>query len=235
MNQKATDWDAYGRERSPRRQRSLYLHHCLAGRIVDRFLKRMPRALSILDLGCGDGYYLERLREMGFGDVAGADPSGPMVARCRERGLNARRASLEDLPPSGDKDLLLIIQVLEHVDDPGLALDKIRGLLKNRGLLLLSVPVCDSFLSRYHRSRFGLNRMEQVRAWDDTHRHAFSLRRLQGLLMDHGFRVERAVHCSNPFPWVGRYGGKRLGALFQRITLGGRFGDILVILARRND
>lgn len=234
MDPKPTNWDDYGRERSPRGQRSRYLHHRLAGRIVDRILKRLDRSLSVLDLGCGDGYYLDRLRELRFDDVVGADPSGPMVERCRERGLNARRAALEDLPPGGDKDLVLLIQVLEHVDDPGRALDGIRGLLKSRGLLLLSVPVCDSFLSRYHRSRFGLNRMEQVRAWDDTHRHAFSLEKLRSLLLDHGFRVERAIHGSNPHPWVGRYGGKKLGALFQHLSWGGRFGDILVVLARRN-
>jgi 2-polyprenyl-3-methyl-5-hydroxy-6-metoxy-1,4-benzoquinol methylase len=234
MNPTSVDWDDYGRKRSPWHQRSLFLHHRLAGRVVDRILKRMPRSLSILDLGCGDGYYLERLREMGFREVLGTDPSGPMVERCRKRGLNARRAALEDMAAAGDRDLVLLIQVLEHLENPGAAMDGIRGLLKPKGLLLLSVPVCDSLLSRYHRSRFGVNRMEQVRGWDDTHRHAFSLRGLKSLLMDHGFRVEQAVHCSNLFPWVGRFGGKKLGGLFQRITLGGRFGDILVVLARRD-
>jgi SAM-dependent methyltransferase len=234
MNPKATDWDDYGREHSPWRQHALYLHHRLAEERIDRFLIRMNRSIAVLDLGCGDGYFLDRLRRMGFTNVTGVDPSGPMVERCRGRGLTARQGLLEDLPETGDADLVLLIQVLEHLDDPGAALARIRRLLKTEGRLLLAVPVCDSLLKRYHRFRYGVGRREQVLDWDPTHRHAFSRAALGKLLRERGFRVIRGAHCSNPFPWVERYGGKKLGELFQRISLGGMFGDILVILAQRN-
>jgi len=46
----------------------------------------------IIDVGCGDGYFLAQLVHMGF-ECVGLDVSAPMVERCRER-LAADRVEL---------------------------------------------------------------------------------------------------------------------------------------------
>ena len=231
MNGSYERWDSYGRERSPRKQRALHLHHALAQKKIVSLLKEIESSVQVMDIGCGDGFFLDLLLRMGFTRVRGIDPGRSMVDRCLERGLPAARGSLEELSGENLYDLVLLIEVLEHLDDPAAALEKIKVLLRPGGKLLLTVPVCDSLLKRYHRRRYGVKKIEQVTDWDETHLHAFSGNEIVKMATSLDFRVERCLHASNPFPWAGRYGGKRISEFFQRLDFGGRFGDILIVLA----
>jgi len=233
MKEAENKWDAYGRSRSPWRQRTLFLHHQLAQKRIASLLGKIDRKTRVLDAGCGDGFFLNLLLQMGFKNIRGIDAGRSMVERCRERGLPAEQKSLEEFTDAGGFDLILLIEVLEHLRDPGAAIEKIKSLLRPGGKLLLTVPVCDSLRKRYHRFRYGVTKLEQVVDWDETHLHAFSAREIKQLLASRGLTVDRCLHASNPYPWIRRYGGDRLSASFQRFDLGGRFGDILIVLASR--
>jgi SAM-dependent methyltransferase len=95
----------------------------------------------VLDIGCGQGELLQWLVEHGF-KAEGIEPSEDAAAIARERGLDAKTATLEDLvaasPPSYHAALL--INVLEHVPHPAEMLQAIRGLLEPGGLLYIRVP-----------------------------------------------------------------------------------------------
>jgi len=224
-------WDHYGNSRSSWEQRGRYLHHALAHKKIISFLAGIDRSVKVIDIGCGDGFFLNLLAGMGFEGIQGIDPGRPMVERCREKGFSVQRKSIGDLTGTGEFDLVLLIEVLEHLEEPSAAIRKIHSLLHPGGKLILTVPVCDSLLKRYHRFRYGTDKLTQVIDWDETHRHAFSARVIRKLLCDGSFSIEKSLHVSNPYPWIGRYGGKQLAELFQRLDLGGRFGDILVVLA----
>lgn len=72
---------------------------------------------TVLDLGCGRGEFLELLRDRGF-QGRGVDLNAQMVALCRDKGLEARRADiLEALAGTADGSLdgIFSSQVIEHV------------------------------------------------------------------------------------------------------------------------
>src|SRR5207244_470751 len=96
-----------------------------------------------LDVGCGQGAYLARMRELGF-DVAGVDPSSAQVrAAARTVGDPALvgNASVLDLPAeNGSYDFVYVINVLHHlatVDEQQRAFHELFRVLKAGGLLFL--------------------------------------------------------------------------------------------------
>jgi len=95
--------------------------------------------LRILDVGCGDGLFFNQLAE--FGDVEGVEPDkglvnpqGPFRERIRIAPFDS------DFCPSARYSLVLMLDVLEHLNNPGEALRHARSLLTSSGALLLTVP-----------------------------------------------------------------------------------------------
>src|SRR5215510_2034690 len=71
----------------------------------------------LLELGCGSGNVLEALAE--FGEAVGMEPDEQMIAVALRAGLDVRRGALpRDLVvPEGWADVVLLLDVLEHLDD----------------------------------------------------------------------------------------------------------------------
>jgi 2-polyprenyl-3-methyl-5-hydroxy-6-metoxy-1,4-benzoquinol methylase len=93
----------------------------------------------ILDVGCGDGVHFAALAE--FGNVEGIeadattlDPAGPWRQQIHVTPFQA------PLSISGAYDLILFLDVIEHLDDPVAALALARSLLAPGGAVLVTVP-----------------------------------------------------------------------------------------------
>ncbi len=98
--------------------------------------------VSILDIGCGYGYSLEHFREAGM-EPHGIEPSAEAAAYARGRGFNVIRHGIgEDAPNFEAKfDVVLLMDVLEHLLNPTAVLEMVRSkLLKHGGLLIVDVP-----------------------------------------------------------------------------------------------
>jgi SAM-dependent methyltransferase len=109
-----------------------------AGAIADRLAGRRGR---ILDVGCGSGALLAHLRDMGLDHLAGVDPSPAAVAAGRSIGLDLHLGTVTDLPAElGAFDLVVLSHVVEHLADPGAALDAVRRALRPEGLIYIEVP-----------------------------------------------------------------------------------------------
>lgn len=101
------------------------------GRRADRFEKRtlarllagMPRAASMLEIGCGTGHFTRWLAE-GCARVVGLDASRAMLAEAAWRdGIPYVRGDAEALPfPDRSFDLVALVTALEFVADPERAL-----------------------------------------------------------------------------------------------------------------
>ena len=99
-----------------------------------------PRPLRLLEFGCGTGNVLAALRE--FGDVVGIESHAELGAIARSAGLDVRAGSLPHdvaLEP-GSADVVLLLDVLEHLDDEVAALATARAALRPGGLLMITVP-----------------------------------------------------------------------------------------------
>ncbi|WP_428261622.1 class I SAM-dependent methyltransferase [Haliangium sp.] len=125
----------------------------------------------VLDLGCGVGTNLDALAR--YGRVHGADTSAKALALCRRRfdGPLAEIHLPDRVPfPPASFDLVVMFDVLEHIEDDRGALAAVYELLAPEGTLCLTVPalrwlwshhdVAHHHHRRYHRDELGamLNR-----------------------------------------------------------------------------
>lgn len=150
---------------------------------------------KILDIGCGAGSYLYRLKQWGW-DVYGVEPSGTGAARAQSLGLNIHHGRLQDARfPETFFDLVRLHHVLEHLVDPMGTMREIRRILKPDGLVYITVPNTRSLnFWLFGKDWYGL----------DTPRHVISYcpEALRVLCSEAGFRIA-ALRCqSGPFNFV---------------------------------
>ena len=90
----------------------------------------------VLDVGCGDGFHLRILKDFGSPSwtLEGVEPDMKAAAAAEAAGLSIHRTTVQHLAaPAAQYDLVLLIATLEHVDDPGAVLSKLRTLLRPGG------------------------------------------------------------------------------------------------------
>ncbi len=100
------------------------------------------RGKHVLDLGCGGGFMSEALAQRGA-KVIGVDPSEPAIIIARKHAeatglaIDYRIGAGESLPVTeSSADIVLCVDVLEHVRDLDAVLDEVKRVLKPGGLFL---------------------------------------------------------------------------------------------------
>lgn len=109
--------------------------------IVDKLRQLRPAQgwKHILDIGCGDALFFDRLAE--FGEVEGVEPCADLV-----RPNSPHRDHIYICPFDGNfrpgkrYSLILMLDVLEHLEDPIGALSHALNLLAPEGLVIVTVP-----------------------------------------------------------------------------------------------
>lgn len=110
-----------------------------------RNLEPLPHPQArLLDVGCGNGNYLEFARRAGW-QVQGVDFDPVAVATVRERGLDVFEGTIKALAgESACYDRITLSHILEHVYDPWEVLADCYRLLKPGGVLWLETPNANS-------------------------------------------------------------------------------------------
>jgi SAM-dependent methyltransferase len=138
------------------------------------------RPLRLLELGCGTGEVLAALRQ--FGEAVGMEPHPDFAAAARKRGLDVRDGRLpNDLGvPDHWADVVLLLDVLEHVNDDLAALTAASRALAVGGTLVVTVPAFP-WLWSPHDVALG-------------HRRRYTARTLRAVATRAGFGVERMTY-----------------------------------------
>jgi 2-polyprenyl-6-hydroxyphenyl methylase/3-demethylubiquinone-9 3-methyltransferase len=102
------------------------------------------KGLSVLDIGCGGGLVAEPLARLGA-EVTGIDPAEENIeaAKAHAKGarldITYRAATAEDLAAEGALfDVVLLLEVVEHVPDVPRFLQQVSPLVKPGGVMILS-------------------------------------------------------------------------------------------------
>jgi len=198
------------------------------------FFFQLSRESKILDVGCGDGFFLFFLRELGFIDIKGVDVCPSFIIRCREKILNAEMVDIIEYKTDKKFDLITLIELLEHVKEPEAVLKHVNGLLKENGQILITVPILDSLSSKWSRLRKKTTRLSQCQAIDETHLNAFTRNLIFAIIVKAGFIVKKWSYCYNPLPYRFRkILSSRTYDTLSRITLFNTCGDSLFIVAEK--
>jgi len=172
--------------------------------------------LRILDIGCGGGLLSEPMARLGA-DVVGADaaPRNIPVAQvhAEQSGLEIdyRHTTAEDMAAGGERfDVVLNMEVVEHVADPLAYLTACQQLLKPGGLM-----VCSTINRNPKSFAMAIVGAEYVMRWLPKGTHEWSKfitpDELYGLISQAGLTpVDRKGFVFNPVTWQWRLSDRDL-------------------------
>jgi SAM-dependent methyltransferase len=201
-------WEEEGRRRQARR-------------LLDLLGRYAPRG-RLLEIGCGPGLLLDEARGRGY-EVEGVELSSGAVRYARERlGLDVREMAFEDAALAGTLgheryDVVLAVDVLEHLDEPIAALDRMRALLAPGGALLIVTSDPASLVARLLGRRWW--------CFEPAHICLMPRVTMRRLIRERGLRLEadvRLVHTFTLKYW--------LVGLSER---GGRAGAVIACASAR--
>jgi len=95
--------------------------------------------MSVLEIGCGTGYFLYRLKLLGA-NVLGVEPGAHGQEGSRRFGIKVVRDFFPSENVRGRFDVIVLYAILEHIQRPRDFLTKVTAYLKETGNMVISVP-----------------------------------------------------------------------------------------------
>lgn len=146
---------------------------------------------ALLEVGCGDGFFLEEALRRGYASVSGVEPTVPAVRRARP-GL--REHIICDVMRPGifapeSFDVICLFQVLDHLVDPVAVLDECFACLKPCGLVLALNHNIDALSARLLKERSPIIDVE--------HTYLYSPATMARMFRERGFEVHRVGAVTN--------------------------------------
>lgn len=201
-------------------------------RLVEKFDKVIPKNPKVLEVGCGNGFFLNALMQRGIKDVYGVEPSSNMVSLAQS---NLRRRIIIDifrknLYPKSNFDLILCFHTLDHLVNPNEFINESLSMLKKKGLALIVVHDTDGLSVKI----FG----EKSPIFDIEHVFLFNKKTLREIFARNGFEIIDVFDVKNTYSlsyWL-RMSGlpifiKRIGQVILNIL---RLSKIPLTLASGN-
>ncbi len=168
-----------------------YLNKLLKGKELNKFI--------LLEIGCGNGFFLEEALEMGFRDVYGIEPGASSVFKAKDNIRRNIKADVlrKNLFKRNSFDIICCFHTLDHIVDPNKFLQIAKDLLKKGGHVFFIVHNTSGLSVKL----FG----ERSPIFDIEHIYLFDSKNLSLIFRKNGFKIIEVFNVKNTFPlyyWI---------------------------------
>lgn len=196
---------------------------------VEMILKLMGKRKKVLDLGCGDGFIMERINTAG-NFAEGVEISTNAVKSARKKGFVVYDYSLDENWANKIKskyDVVFLGETIEHVFDTDKLLQNVKKVLKKNGHLIITTPNIAA-LGRRLLLLLGMDPLVEItaRSYDAGHIRYFTFDTLTRLLIENSFEVEHISSTHISFNGSGKFYSTKLAKLFPKL------GSTIIVKAK---
>lgn len=158
---------------------------------LNEVLDMVSKKDRILEIGCGNGFMLKALWDLGYKNVSGIEPSLDAVSKS-DKGIK-RRIKVSFLKKGIFENksfkLIFMFQTFDHMSNPGFILEECHKLLKSGGFLLIFNHDIESLSAKLLK--------ESSPVVDIEHTYFYSLKTIKILLLKYNFKPVKAFSAVN--------------------------------------
>jgi 2-polyprenyl-3-methyl-5-hydroxy-6-metoxy-1,4-benzoquinol methylase len=159
-----------------------------------------PGDHRILDVGCGAGNLLNKLKESGKArEIVGIEINERLAGNLSSTldKLYVGDVEIIDLPLAEEFfDYILFADVLEHLIDPWRVLHRYKRLLKNDGYMIATIPNIKNYHTLYRLIFFDDFEYKNEGVLDRSHLRFFTKREITKMFKDENFEVVDLIHLN---------------------------------------
>ena len=169
---------------------------------IDFVTPFLSQEKSLLDIGCGDGKFLELVKQkVKFAEGIELAPS--QVSKVQEMGFKCYDKMVGDLKPSFQYDIVTMFALLEHVPFVRNFLDNLKLFIHAKSDIFIVVPnLYDPLISSYNVKEFN------EFYYRDVHLYYFTPKSVRKLFTEIGYNVSiktvQQASITNHFHWINK-------------------------------
>jgi SAM-dependent methyltransferase len=167
----------------------------------NNFWKKLGKISGpVLEVGCSTGIALKVAQEMGL-DIYGLDVNENILEFVEMQGISKERVSISEFKTFSGKRFKAVafFDSFEHLPDPKLFLSELKNYLTDKAILLIVIPIADSF------SRRILGKYWPYYSFD--HWIHYTLKGLEVLFSKYGIKIVKTFYPAKhlPIELIARY------------------------------
>lgn len=194
----------------------------------------------VLEIGCGDGFFLNELRNNGYKKLYGVEPSKkmvlsmPMVLRKNVKISTFKKGLFK----KNYFDLVTCFHTLDHVTDPNLVLLETYSILQEKGIAIFVLHNTDALSVKLFRERSPI--------FDIEHIYLFNQKNVSKIFKKNGFHILEVSNLRNTYPlayWIQmagipqllKTGSKKFAKMFglSNVNVSLKGGNMFVIAQKK--
>lgn len=180
-------------------QEAQYLKKTYFNYFKKYLLRTNYKKAKVLEIGCGNGFLLEELKDNGIKNIYGLEPGKLSVDKARKDIRNRIKVDIlrKNIFPKESFDIICCFHTLDHIVDINIFLKEVNRLLKINGKVFFVVHNTNGLSVKL----FG----EKSPIFDIEHIYLFNPNSLMSIFNKYGFNKLKVFNVNNTYPlnyWV---------------------------------